>query len=121
MSHNYDFEIKTGDVGKVIRSTLRDEDYQATNLEQAAQVRFNMAEYRTGVTVVDAGAAIDQTDIISPEDGGTRGAVYYAFQEVDIDTPGIYSGEWEVTWNDGSVTTYPTPGYLKIRVTAGLG
>ena len=121
MSHNYDFEIKTGDVGKVIRSVLRDENYEPVNLEQAAQVRFNMATYREGTPVVDAAGAIEQTDIIPPEEGGTLGKVRYAFQAPDIDEAGIFSGEWEVTWNDGSVTTYPTPGYLKIRVTAGLG
>lgn len=121
MSHNYDFEIKKGDVGKIIRSVLRDENYEATNLEQATLVKFNMAEYRTGVSKVSATASVEQTNIISPEEGGNRGAVHYAFQSADINTVGIYSGEWEVTWNDGSVTTYPTPGYLKIRVSTDLG
>lgn len=121
MSANYDFEIKTGDIGKVIRSVLRDEDYVAADLEDAASLKFNMATYREAIPVVSATAAIDQVDITIPEEGGTRGKVHYAFQAADIDEEGIFSGEWEVTWTDGSKTTYPTPGYLKIRVTAGLG
>jgi hypothetical protein len=68
-----------------------------------------MAPIDGGEAKVDAAAAF-----LVPADG----TVVYTWEDADVDAPGYYHGEFEVTFDDDSTLTFPNDGYLLIHVTA---
>lgn len=46
----------------------------------------------------------------------TNGAVRYSWATNDLDTPGKYRGEFEVTYSGGKTRTFPAEGYIAIEV-----
>ena len=48
---------------------------------------------------------------------GAAGHVRYAFAAADTDTSGTYQGEFEVTFSNGKIETFPNDGYIKIVIT----
>lgn len=48
-------------------------------------------------------------------------AVQYQFQDGDLDQSGRYRYEWEVTFGDGGVLTFPGDGVATIWVREELG
>lgn len=77
-----------------------------------ATVRFHMRPRTPGVgstvnglcTIVDAAA----------------GRVRYAWLPADVDTPGLHRAEFEVTFGDGTVETFPNDGWLDVEILAEL-
>lgn len=104
MSHQ--FYIKQNDRRPNLQATLKDGDGDVVSLTGATVV-FSMAA--AGVVKVDNAAAT-----LSDASGGV---VYYAWAAGDTDTPGVYDGEFEVTFSDGTVETFPNSGHLKIIIT----
>lgn len=51
----------------------------------------------------------------------TTGLVSYTWVAGDLNTPGVYRGEWEVTFASGKVQTFPSDGYHQITVLKDLG
>jgi len=100
------FYIKSGDVSPGIRTILYDSEDQEINLLNA-RVRFKMRELGTKVTFVDQPATI----ISSP-----NGTVQYNWQPGETSTPGLYQAEFEVTYPDGSVETFPNDGYMDVEI-----
>jgi hypothetical protein len=73
-----------------------------------------MRRRKTGAVKIDEAAAI----IVSANPGGAGDAVMrYDWQVGDTDTVGIFEGEFEVTFPDASIKTYPNEGYITINVT----
>lgn len=56
--------------------------------------------------------------IVSP---ATAGAVRYDWQIGDTDVDGDYDAEFEVTYADGSVETFPNGGHISVKITGELG
>lgn len=111
--------LRQNDVGSPIEATLEftndDGEQEAKDLTGAA-VRFKMRPLEGGDLIVDAEAEVDQT---GPEpENPTRGMVHYEPVAGDVDTPGRYIGEWQVTFSGGEIQTYPNDGYLLITITA---
>lgn len=46
--------------------------------------------------------------------------VRYVWQTVDLQTPGVFRAEFQVTFGDGTVETYPNGEYIDIVVMADL-
>lgn len=67
----------------------------------------------TVVTATDTGA-------VTVEDS-VNGIVSYQFQSGDLDQQGRYRYEWEVTYGDGEVMTFPGDGVGEIWVREELG
>lgn len=67
----------------------------------------------TVLTAADTGA-------VTVEDSPT-GIVSYQFQPGDLDQTGRYRYEWEVTYGDGEVMTFPGDGMGKLWVREELG
>lgn len=65
----------------------------------------------TGAVVVDAAANIDD---------GAAGEVSYDWTAADTDTGGHFKAEWEVTFSDGTIRTFPTPGYTNVKILGDL-
>lgn len=82
----------------------------------AATVRFHMVDSAGGI-VVDAAANNDQNGDGSD---GTKGHVSYDWQAADTKDAGLFRGELEVTFPDGTVRTYPGETYITIVIHGDL-
>jgi len=75
----------------------------------------------TGVSVVfNMKPTDDDTVKISRGTGNivdeTKKLVEYEWQAADTDTSGTFYGEFEVTYSDGSIETYPNNTCLQIKI-----
>jgi hypothetical protein len=102
------FQIKTGDTAPSITATLT-ADSVAVDITSST-VRFHMVNSADEIKV-DAAA-----DIVL----GTAGTVRYDWVAADTDTAGRFKAEWEVTFSDGTIRTFPTPGYTNIRIVGDI-
>ena len=94
------FYIKKDNTSPSITSNLK--DYQNNAISVAgASVRFHMLDL-DGTTKVDAAGSV--TD-------GANGIVQYDWVSGDTDTIGTYNVEWEVTYGDGTIETFPNSDY----------
>ena len=100
------FYIKQNDTSPSIQGTVKDPDGVAV-VVSGATVRFHMwGKYNKTAKVDAAGSIVD----------GPNGVVKYDWSAADTDTTGTYSGEFEITFIDGSVQTYPNNGYITIKI-----
>lgn len=90
------FTIKQSDTSPSIQATLQDSDGNAVNIN-GASVRFHMK-------AVGGAVVIDQPMTIVNAAGGI---VRYDWQTGDTDTPGTYYVEFEVTYSDNTIETFP--------------
>lgn len=101
-----DFHIKQGDTSPAIEAILEDESGNPVDLTNST-VQFHMKKPNADSVKVDAPA-----NIIEAKEGQVR----YGWAEGDTDTTGRYHAEWEVTYADDTVETFPNSGYLEIRI-----
>lgn len=110
--------MKTGDTAPIVQATLLDADSAPVDIA-GATVRFVMATSPGGgAAVVDAAAVNAQ---VTTGADGTKGKVTYAWVAEDTATAGSYVAEFEVTFSDGSVQTFPTTGFLDCTISDDLG
>lgn len=98
--------IKRNDTTNALQATLQDADGVAVNLT-GATVKFKMRLASSRVTKVDASATIVTA---------ASGIVKYTWQTGDTDTAGNYEGEFEVTYTDNTIQTFPNDSYIKIQI-----
>lgn len=104
--------VKAGDTAPVVRATLLDALGAAVDLT-GATVRFVMATSTTPRTVkVDAAATVVNA---------AGGVVEYAWAALDTNTVGAYVAEFEVTYANTKVQTFPTTGYVDVTISDDLG
>lgn len=102
------FYIKRGDTSPKLIYTLS----PLVNLTGASVV-FNMR--KTGqANIVNRGVAA----IVAP---ASAGVVSYAWTAPDTALAGTFIGEFEVTYADGTIETYPNSGYLNVMISDDLG
>ena len=94
-----------------MKATLKGADGLVVNLTTANGVRFHMRQAAGGSVSFDKAAVIENA---------VGGAVRYDWAAGDTAVPGDYWADFEVTWGDGTVTTFPNSGYLEVRVVAEL-
>ena len=99
------FNLKKGDRLPKLRATLVDGAGAAINLAGASIV-FRMRPQRGGALKVNAAATI--------VDAAT-GVVEYSWAAVDVDTEGVFVGEFAVTLA-GLVQTVPASGYVLVCI-----
>lgn len=102
------FHIKQNDTTPPLTAFLRDARDRPVSL--------------TGATVVfHMRLASDQS--VKIEDGSvsvlsaTLGQVKYSFTATNTNTSGNYEGEFEVTFTDGTIETFPNDDYVKVIIT----
>jgi len=100
------FYIKQNDTSPAIQATLKDVDGNVVDLS-GATVRFHMRKQGSTTAKVDAAATI-------VDDVG--GIVRYNWTSANTDTVGTYQAEFEVTYVDDTVETFPNATYLKVKV-----
>ena len=86
------------------------------NLTTATSAKFLMG-------TIDAGGVSTQkvSQAMTFDSDRTTGKVTYDWQTGDLDTPGDYKAEVEITWSGGDIQTFPSEGYLTITVVADVG
>ena len=100
------FYIKQNDTVPSIRATLQHGNGDPGDLINAT-VRFHMRAIGANNTTVDAAAVV-----VSAE----AGIVQYNWIADDTDTIGSYQAEFEVTYPDSTVETFPNDGYVRIEI-----
>ena len=101
------FYMKQNDTSPSIKVTCYDTDDTAIDLTGALSVRFHMRLKSDLSVKVDAdGSVIVATD----------GTIKYDWSAGDTDTAGIYEAEFEVTYADSSVETFPNDGYITVTI-----
>jgi hypothetical protein len=97
-------QLKRNDTKDTISYTMTYADGTPVNLT-GATVRFVMGK---GKTLITSSA----TTIIS----AATGKVEYTLKESDTLVAGNFNAEFEVTFSDGKVKTFPSDGYISLRI-----
>lgn len=101
-----DFWIKQGDTSPAITGQVLDGDLRAVDLTDAT-VQFRAKNRATGVVVINAAGTFDDA---------TTGLVRYQWQTADTAAEVELLAEWQVTFADGAIQTWPTPGFINVHV-----
>jgi len=111
-----DFYLKAGDTDSVMAATLKDANYDPVDI-QGATVEFVLRALATGPALIDRAAAVKQ---VADGGDGSKGKVEFSWQAGETDVPGMFLGEWRVTFGDQSVQTYPNVGYILVLISEAL-
>lgn len=104
------FYIKQNDTSPSMLATLQDASGNAVDIT-GASVRFHLKPIGSSAVTVDAPATI-----VTALDGLVR----YDWQAADTDTIGSYQAEFEVTYGDGTVETFPNDGYIRVEIISDI-
>lgn len=104
------FNIKRGDTSPSMLATLQDANGSAVDIT-GATVRFHMRKTGSSATVVDEAATVVTAD---------AGLVRYDWQTSDTDTVGSYQAEFEVTYSDGTIETFPNNSYIPVNIVSDI-
>jgi hypothetical protein len=99
------FSIKQNDTSPSLQATLKDAARNPIDLEGAV-VRLHMKP-------VDGPLKLDKEMVIVDQNNGI---VQYDWQAGDTDTSGTYYVEFQVTYADASVETFPNSGNKVITI-----
>ena len=97
------FYIKRNDT-KPSLSAILSQDGSAVDIT-GATVNFHMGD------IIDTAAVIVNA---------ATGSVRYDWAAVDTEKAGEFSAEFEVTFSDGKIETFPNVGYLRINIDEDL-
>jgi 5-hydroxyisourate hydrolase-like protein (transthyretin family) len=103
------FNIKQNDTSPSLQATLKDAALTAIDLT-GATVRFHMKS-------IDGTVKVDKVMTIVNE---ANGVVQYNWVTGDTDTVGTYYVEFEVTYADASIETFPNNGNRVVSVVREL-
>lgn len=118
-----DYFVKTGDSASSIYTTLLDANGDAVDIASAS-IRFKMKPISGGTLALAVNATNAQNGAGTVD--GSTGNVAYAWAAAGTTgavpgTAGWYLGEWEVTYSNGSVESFPNGNnYMLIDVGEGL-
>jgi len=103
------FTIKQNDTSPSVSAILKDSSLAAINLT-GATVKIHMKS-------LDGTLKINSVMTVTSAIGGT---VQYDWQTGDTDTVGTYLVEFQVTYSDGSIETFPNSGNSVVSVVREL-
>jgi uncharacterized protein YfaS (alpha-2-macroglobulin family) len=103
------FTIKQNDTSPALQATLKDYNGNPISLV-GATVKFHLKSFEGTIKV-------NQTMTIT---NASNGVVTYFWQSGDTSTAGTYYAEFEVTYSDLSVETFPNSGNLAVTITPEL-
>jgi len=103
------FTIKQSDTSPSIQAVLQDSNSTAINLT-GATVNFRM-KLLGGTALLN-----EEMTVVEP----LTGLVRYDWQDGDTSVAGTYFAEFEVTYSDLSVETFPNTGNIAIVITPEL-
>ena len=95
--------LKRGDTGIGVRATLSNENGNVNLTNANVLFLFGEHEIKSGLH--------------EPENG----VINVSFNRNHTSKTGIYKAEFEVTYNDGRIETYPNDDYLQVYIMDDLG
>ncbi len=98
--------MKQNDTAPAIRATLSDSSGTAVDLDSAT-VKFYMQTESGDLTANGAATIIESSN----------GIVQYSWETGDTENEGVHYAEFEVTYSSGKIETFPSDGYIKVKVT----
>lgn len=101
------FYIKQNDTNPSIRATLKNGSGNAVDLASTA-VRFHMRSIGSTTVKTDGEAVVINAN---------TGIVQYNWVADDTDTIGTFHAEFQVTYSDGSIETFPNNAFITVEVT----
>lgn len=101
------FYIKQNDTSPNLDATLKDASDNVIDLT-GATLRFHMRKIGATSAKVDAGATILDAE---------AGQVRYTWSSGDTDAIGSFEAEFEVTYGDGSIETFPNNKFFSVEIT----
>ena len=101
------FYIKQNDTTPSLRADLKNGSGDAIDLINAT-VRFHMRPIGSITVTIDTAA------VVISESGGT---VQYNWVSGDTSVMGSYQVEFEVTYQDGTIETFPNNRYIEVEIT----
>ncbi len=107
-----DFYLVQNDTGPSIIAVLVDEDGTVVDLTGISDtdVKFHMIDPDSDAPKVDNNT---NTSALAPL---TDGKVQYDWQASDTDTPGLFDGEFQITFPGGVIITFPNYRYFTIHI-----
>ena len=102
------FSIKQNDTRPILKAQLLDAEELPVNLTAAA-IEFHMRVYPAGTTKIASGS-------VTINDA-TQGQVQYSFSASDTNTADTYEAEFEVTYSDGTIQTFPNDTQATVKIT----
>jgi hypothetical protein len=105
------FYIKQNDSSPAYETQLQDDAGNAVDITGFNKIEFHMWDPDDGSVVVND----DDAGNVSATDAA-NGKVKYDWQSGDTGTAGLYYAEWQVTYSDGTIETFPNDGNDEIRI-----
>lgn len=105
-----DFYVKQHDTREPVTAICQDANGTAVNLTGATAKFFMKSS--GGASKVNASATI--TDY-------TNGVVSYQWVAADTDTAGDYTAEFQITFGDARILTFPNSAEFNVHIRADLG
>jgi hypothetical protein len=105
------FSIKQNDTAPSLRATLLNGSGNVIDLT-GATVRFHMREL--GKTTIIINQACTVVNAVG-------GIVQYDWVAADTDVVGSYQAEFQVTYLDNSIETFPNDGYIWVDIIDDIG
>lgn len=106
-----DLTIKQNDTWPPLEATLSDQD-GPVNLTTASTILLLLKPALTPLTIFQG-----VCEVVSAVDGKIR----YVWDEPDTAIADTYAGEFEVTWTDSTITTFPNAGYFSLEIQPDIG
>lgn len=106
-----EFNIKRHDTRPYLAVQIKSDNGSAVDLTMGSHIYFNLATNDNTFTPVLSGACYVT--------GSTTGECEYRWAASDTNRSGIYLGEFEVTYQDGTVMTAPSKHSLVVNINEG--
>jgi len=105
------FYIKEGDTSPAIEHQLQDDEGNSVDITGFQEVEFHFKKENVDEVKVNENTSggVEVTD-------AAQGKVQYNWSEGDTDETGDHEAEWEVTFADGTVETFPNRRNIDISV-----
>ena len=104
--------VKQGDTTPFLSATLKDVNLDPVDLTDAT-IRLLLHDAFTWLEALAEDAVNDQ---VGDGSDGSKGQVHYEWQAGETDTAGLYRGEFEVTYYDQTIESFPNGSYIFVEI-----
>ena len=101
------FYIKQNDTAPSIQAVLTDSNGRVKSMADASLVRFHMQDENSSALVTNGVGTVINAN---------KGIVAYEWQSGDTANTGIHSAEFQITYDNGTIETFPNTGYIKVII-----
>lgn len=102
------FTIKQNDTSPALKIQCIDSSGTAIDITNAS-VEFHMINDSDDTEKINSSSGTSITD-------ASNGYVQYEWSDGDTDTVGQYKAEFQVTYDDGTIETFPNNGFITVDI-----